>query len=403
MKKTIYLLLLSSILFACSKDKNNEILPKMTFADATFNVPKGCTQAIRILLDKPVATATQLKLNFAGTAIKGTDYTVESETISIKQGDKEAIVNITIPYTITESKKIEVSFAAPIVGYEFGRFVKASITTTLDKTTIFSFSKANDEIPGDNNTFNVNLFDQQGKAFNVVDATNINLEVNSSSTAVLGTHFRFKNNENFVKFPKGKNIGTFSIEVLKYEEGKTSIVLECGDKNGYFGGAVPQMTITIPKRMGDRLVGEWKGLDFYKLGEFVTSWGLDEQQKAALPTCTSSDIINFKSDKSFTITSAGKLKNYFRNCTWNVEGSDLITLGTSYPPEKYIAPRCNLSQVNYLFTSAKESLKAAKINVVITSTSEYKEVLVLQINEHGNDSDFSFIYSDPLTFRFIRK
>ena len=190
---------------------------------------------------------------------------------------------------------------------------------------------------------------------------------------------------------------------MKYEEGKNTIVLECGESAGYFGGAIPQMVITIPKRTNERVVGEWKGLDFYKLDGFATNWGLDAQQKAALPTCGPTDILNFKADKKFEITSNGKLKNYFVNTTWEISGSDVIYLSGSLPPEKYTAPRCNLGEVNYAFSAEKKNIKAAKINLFITSSSEHEEILVLQINEHGNDTDFSFIWGDPLTFRFVRK
>lgn len=403
MKKFFFLMLASLLMFACEKDEPAVELPTMSFADASYNVPKGCAQPIKLRLDEPVAIDTRVPLVFAGTAVKGTDYTVEKEYIDIPAGEKEGEVIVTVKYEITESKKIEVSITAPLTGYDFGRFPKAVITTTLEQTTIFSFAAPQGEIPGDNADFTVNLYDQQGNNFNVADVTNIALNVVSTSTAVEGTHFRFVDNKKHASFLKNKSNGTFSIEVIKYEEGKNTIVLECGDANGYFPGAVPQIEITIPKRMNERIVGEWKGLDFYKLDDFAIAWGLSEQQKAALPTCTSSDILNFKADNSFTITSSGKLKNYFRNTTWDIEGSDMIVLGMSYPPEKYVAPRCNLAQVNYLFSAEAEDLKAGKVNMFITSSSEHEEILVLQINQHGNSTDFSFIWGDPLTFRFIRK
>ncbi len=403
MKRIFSLLLLSLVLFACSKDEKKEILPTMTFADATYSVPKGCTQNVKILFDVAVESDFQLKVIYGGDAVKGVDFIVEDDFLTVKAGSKEAIFPVTIPFDIATSKKLEISFAAPVAGFEFGRFSKVSIISTLEQTTIFSFNLQKGEIPGDLNTFEVSLFDQQGKPFNVADETEVAINVSSSSTAVLGTHFAFKDGKSFASFRKGKSIGTIDIEVLKYEEGKNTIILELGDRNGYFTGAVSQLEITIPKRISERIIGEWKGLDFYKLGEFITSWGLDEQQGAALPTCTSTDILSFKADKSFTISSQGKLKNYFRNCTYNIEGSDMIFLGTSYPPERYIAPRCTMSVVNYAFSSTKEDLKEAKINLFITNSTEHGEILILQVNQHSNDTDFAFIWSDPLTFRFIRK
>jgi len=403
MKKIFFLMVASLLLFACEKDKPAEVLPTMSFADATFNVPKGCLQPIKLRLDEPVAVDTRVPLTFAGTAVKGTDYTVDAEYIDILAGEKEGQVVLTVKYDITASKQIEISITAPIVGYEFGRFSKAVVTTTMEQTTIFSFVQPKADISGDYAEFSVNLFDQQGKNFNVPDVTNIALSVSSASTATEGVHFRFRDNKKQAGFLKNKNIGTFTVEVIKYEEGKNTIILECGETNGYFPGAVPQIAITIPKRMNERLVGEWKGLDFYKLDDFAAAWGLTEQQKAALPTCTSSDVLNFKADKSFTISSTGKLNNYFRNTTWEIDGSDMIVLGMAFPPEKHVAPRCKLGQVNFLFSATGEQLKAAKINLFITSSNEHEEILVLQVNEHGNNSDFSFIWGDPLTFRFIRK
>lgn len=403
MKKIFYFLVASVLLFACSKEKDPVVLPKMTFAEATYNVPKGCEQQVKILLDEPVTADTRIKILFAGTAVKGTDYIANVDYIDVPAGEKVGTINIEVKYEITESKTIELSFLAPVEGYDFGRFPKAVLTTTLEQTTIFSFEKPNDEISGDIAEFGVSLFNQQGEPYSVSEESQILLNVLPTSTAVLGTHYKFTDNKNYASFLKNRSVGTFSIEVLQYEEGKNTIVIECGESNGYFGGAVPQIVITIPKRMNERVIGEWKGLDFYKLDGFAQAWGLTQQQKEAIPTCGPSDVISFNADNTFTITSNGKLKNYFVNTTWTMDGSDLIVLGMSYPPEKVNAPRFKMAQVNYAFSATKQDMKAAKINMFITSSSDHDQILVLQVNEHFNDTDFSFIWGDPLTFRFIRK
>ena len=391
------------LLFSCSSDDDPVVLPKITFAEATYSVPKGVTQHVKVLLDEPVVANTRVMLTFAGTAVEGTDYYAPERYVDVIAGEKSGSVAIQVKSDITESKTIELSFKDPIVGYDFGRFPKTVITTSLEKATIFSFATPKGEIPGDEAIFGVNLFDQQGDPLRVAAETKVSLKATPSSTAVLGTHYKFKDGDNFATILKDKGNGTFAIEVLKYEEGKNTIVLECGESAGYFGGAVPQIVITIPKRINERVVGEWKGLDFYKLDAFAEAWGLNAQQKAALPTCGPTDILNFKADKTFAITSNGKLKNYFVNTTWAINGSDLIVLGMAFPPEKYTAPRCNLGEVNFAFSADKKDMKAAKVNLFVTSSSEHEEILVLQINEHGNDTDFSFIWGDPLTFRFIRK
>lgn len=401
MKKVFYFVMALTLLIACSTEDDPIVLPKITFADATYTVPRGVDVEVKVLLDNPVESTTRINLEFEGTAKKGTDYTAESY-IQVEAGEKTGVLVVNASYDLEESKTIEVSFKEPVSGYEFGRFSKTVVTISMEQVTIFSFDKPKVIVYGDIEVIAVNLFDPKGNPHKVANETKIGLKVSDASTAVLGTHFKFVDGKDYATIDKDKSNGNFEIEVLKYEEGKSSIILECGEPDKYYYGAVSEIEIVIPKELNELIVGEWKGLDFYKLDDYVIGWGFDEQQKAALPTCGPTDIIKFNADKTFEISSQGKLKNYFVNTTWAIDGSDVIYLSYAYPPEKVTAPRCNLAAVNYEFSADVSDIKAAKVNLFVTSTSEHEEVLVLQINDYFNTTDFDFTWGDFLTFRFIR-
>ena len=408
MKKLFYMLMLSLLtLSSCKKDKLEvPALPKLTFVDAAYEVPKGASQQIRILLDKPVTSETEIALTFSGDAVKGTDYTVSADKFVVPANEKEAVILVTMSKDITEIKNIKLAMANAPAGYEFGRFFETNLKITLATTTIFSFATQTVDMIADEIAVGVMLLNQLGEIHKVTEATDIIIKVNESSTAVLGTHFRFKDNKDYASIAKKKNVGNVIIEFLKYEEGKTEIVLECGESAGYHGGTTPTVIVNLNQGMAARVVGEWVGYGFHRLDDFASGWWSDDSYKEKLPMALPTDVLNFKADGNLEVNLTGKLKNYLRNSTYKLEGSEITHIFTG-SAARVMTPICNLSAVNYKFSATAEELLAKKIHLTFVSDDKHDEILIVRIEQYdattADFGDLFYGYNELLPMQFVRK
>lgn len=414
MKKIIFMLLTAFVALTSCKENELEMgLPRVSFIDTELSIPKGVYREVKLILELAPTEDLKIPVTFVGDVIEGEDYVVTEKAFNFKAGEKESLLRINVPATITEGKEMVLEINEIPVGYRSGRFIKTKIITTTETTTIFSFTLPVGDLYAKSAPFEVNLTTMTGSSYNVPVETYIAIKTESNSTAIEGVHYRFLDEKNYVTILKNKNKGNVSIEILKYEAGKNQIVLSCGETSGYFEGTNAQTLITIHPLLEEQIIGEWVGLDFYNLESMLEGyWGISEEQKAMIPVPTPADRLKFKTDGTMEVNLTSKLKNYFMPCNWSVLDETFTLILGGRPAVKIQTPVVELSKANYNFNPTNENIRSVKISAYITSSNEHAEILFITLSYDGytnpfasyghSESGLDFIFED-LKFRFIRK
>lgn len=313
------------MLASCSSDDNNNGLPQIYIDQPFYTLAKGSV-TIDIKADQAPDTDVSIPVTFGGTALEGVDFTAPEKNITLKAGETETSLTLSrIEESIgDDNKELYVNLQKAPEGFSLGLMNYASITLLSNNGVIMSFSENTGKV-GFTGDFEINLGTMSGGRHKVKVATTFNLEIDESSTAIEGVHYEFTDGAK-VTVPKNKYQGTFSIKLLKKEEGKDKLVLRLANKDGYAVGSNGIMTITL--KGPDVFTGTWAFEKITNLDLFE-SYGEDISKA---PQGSVADQITFEGNSyeeyNFTPNITGDFKKYFgtetRKVTFKEEGDKIF-------------------------------------------------------------------------------
>ncbi|NLI37702.1 MAG: DUF4843 domain-containing protein [Bacteroidales bacterium] len=389
MRKFIYALLVTlvAITTSCSTS-DNTVVPQLNLGQAAYTLANG-TVKIKLEADAAPTTTMNVPVTISGTAVEGTDYTISGKSFELKAGEKEAFITLT-RVAVQDSKALTVTLGAAPQGYENGTMSYTTVNLLGKDAAVFSFENYADQLTL-SKQYTIVLQKADGSIYNASTATEFEVEVDPSSTAVEGTHFKFTNNVKTFTVNAGKSKGTISLDFLKLETGKNTIVLKLKEKTGFNYGNNDKLTITIvgPTTFN----GTWAFSQVSPDNKtwWNTSWGANTDD---LITGTSADQIKFEgsSYQSYTFTPniSGKLKNYFASActaTFMNERQEKMQEEGGMPPREVTLSVLKFDKINTNISATDSKVQAAVVGFRIFKNDNSEEILECTIYDYEPTAD----------------
>ena len=135
MKKLMLMLgVVSALAISCTKEK-----PTVSFAKSISVLMADAPLKVELTVSEATESALTVPVNFAGSAVKGGDYTVSSESFAFASGSTSATIEITPKDNFDEGKEIALSIVAPD-GYELGAIPSMVVSVENKEKISYSFS-----------------------------------------------------------------------------------------------------------------------------------------------------------------------------------------------------------------------------------------------------------------------
>ena len=357
MKKSLFMIfaaMTALFMVSCEPEDTVEV-PTVSFAVQPVNVDGVFTLTLMTSGYDSTDPVT-VPLDFSGSAVEFEDYRLSAEAFVI--GGAEPVNTITVTtLTTVPDKELTISLTAP-EGFVLGKI--PSVTLSLTPVKIYLSFETNAVSAPEAATVVLNTYDGQGTLKRVGQAMTFEVEVNTEkSTAELGTHFVFDSDEpeeNIQKVVVDANDleGALTINLVKYEEGHNTVVLNIKETENSPIGEYGEVAITFSGSLWDRLDGTWV------INEFVTDREYYEGMYGnagatgfeLFPTITQNDKITFDlSGNKFIPEFSGSFKDYFI-------GESSIKQGDYYDAYGMIDPAVllvELDNVNRWFSPTETS------------------------------------------------
>lgn len=399
MKRFILAFAAAIALFAACNPADKDYKPTVSFETAVPVVSDGVATLKITTSGFTTADPVTIPVAFGGDAVKGTDYEVSAEAFVIDGNASVTSITVT-PLVYGSGKTISATLAQGDT-YDFGKY-PTSQWTLADRLGVLSFT-TNKYMMTATASVQIGVYDNEGNGKKLETATEIEVEVDETkSTAVLGTHFQFKDDKASATIDSGESLGTVDLEFISLEEGKDKIVLKIKDDNRFGQGQYIETEITVVGPTWDKFDGKWvmnkviSDLAYLESinGEgWMTFNGLPEFNEADAITF---DLATGKCIPAFQST----LKNYFIGESNIVDGGEYeLRITLTLPPEIANLQLFELDNINRYFSETEASEdKTALIGVrIITDEETQAELLDLYIIDHTSKSFMPemFEFYDP--------
>ena len=357
MKKSLFMIFAAmTALFMVSCEPEDTVeFPTVSFAVQPVNVDGVFTLTLMTSGYDGTEPVT-VPLDFSGSAVEFEDYRLSAEAFVI--GGAEPVNTITVTtLTTVPDKELTISLTAP-EGFVLGKI--PSVTLSLTPVKIYLSFETNAVSAPEAATVVLNTYDGQGTLKRVGQAMTFEVEVNTEkSTAELGTHFVFDSDEpegDIQKVVVDANDleGALTINLVKYEEGHNTVVLNIKETENSPIGEYGEVAITFSGSLWDRLDGTWVINEFVTDREYYEGMYGDAGATGfeLFPTITQNDKITFDlSGNKFIPEFSGSFKDYFI-------GESSIKQGDYYDAYGMIDPAVllvELDNVNRWFSPTETS------------------------------------------------
>lgn len=409
MKKLLFAIIsLSLVAVGCDKTGPEEAMPTVSFEYEKALVENGKATLILSVENYNSSTPVTVPLELSGTATKDEDYMISSEAFVV--GGGAPVLAITVTPLQYSGETIIASVSAPS-GFMEGGIM--SVSMTLDAESLGYMGRVSFEQPKFNviSTVEMPVYivgTMDGEAEYVQFDTMISVNVDEESTAELGTHFKFVNDQQYAKIESGESYGSVAIEVLKYEEGKNTVILNIDDPR-FAGGQNITATITIADAYYEEMDGKWKIKELITDAETFNSLNYDmftEEELVGFPAYNQEDAFEFDFENwIFTPSFQSEFKNYFIGVS-NLEpaGDCEVYLDNNYPPTTADALLISMDNINRYFSSEDVSEdKQAFVGVRLITDEETQEQLlemfVLDYTSHSfckSMLDYAYMPEKPV-------
>lgn len=315
MKKLImFVFTAAAIAVGCTKEPT----PELSFDKSIY--PLLADGSVEVTVSSSVAPASDLSVGivFAGTAIKGTDYSVSAEKVVIAAGKKSGSLTITTKDNFSTSN-IELSLSLP-AGYVNGSVSSAKVTVDAKEKIIYSFD-ASEATVLDSYTIKINLKGvTSGDAFKASEQMEIPAKFTGDVESI-------KAEKKVFVVEKGSNVATLKIsaEELEFGDSKEVNVAVDAENAGarYVEGEVKSSKLNVTGALTlKKLVGTWtfdSVFDVEDLTYFFEEEGDDPDLLPLNNTGFSFTISEVKDGDEvtgykFTPSTTGDFAAYFREC-----------------------------------------------------------------------------------------
>lgn len=358
--------------------------PQLNFETFRYSLGKG-DLALTLSLEQPATHELRIPFALAGTAREGEDYSIASREFVFATGQTTASVSITRKNMDKASSIfVRLSGTAP-EGYIYGLKNYTQVELLGSDALIYSFAKAQDVLSYEQ-SYEMTVGKVTGETYRSAGQAKYALELDPTSTAVLGKHFEFVGSAEAV-VPNRRNTGTFKLRFLSLEAGHETIVLRFADRDGYARGTNPTLTLRITGP--DNFAGSWSLLKLANKDWINSSYGGFGVSADALVSVSDGDYMELSGNsyESYTLTPhfGGMLRNYFTKATTaTFKGAvdKILSETSSGRPPTINLTKLQLGEVNVRFSATETLLKPANIGLRFITTESDGRLLEMTIDEY---------------------
>lgn len=323
MKKLLFVLAAVATLFASCNPEAEVKTPSVSF------------QTAEPAVDGDEATFTVVVSNYTGTdpltipvlveteAVEGTDYTISAK--EFVWGGENPVTTITVTtLELGTGHNVKLTLQNP-EGIVPGKFMFSEVMLA-DKDVNVSFETSLIMTEAEYVPVKVVVTNAKGE-FEVEEDTEFTVSVNTEkSTALLGTHFEFDEEEmgfgDLAFVMEGESEGLLYIKILEVEEGKDKIVLRLDEPEGYGFGNYFEVEIRLVSYW-EKFAGKWEINEIISTAEFMENMGWwcsmkdwsEEETYADLPVYNADDALEIviidENTGVLKPSFQSNLKNYF--------------------------------------------------------------------------------------------
>lgn len=360
----------------------------LSFTQPAFFLPSQGSVAVVAKLTQPADRNISVPVNFGGTAEEGVDYTADKKEIDISAGQLADTIYLKSLGTV-KRRQIDLQIAQAPDGYDFGFYRSTSVPIAARPVLTATWDKTSYELKT-SVLVEMTLYNDTRKYTYPTTPVHVPLEVDPSSTAVLGTHFEFVGStEPELIMANNNSTARATIHLLKKEAGHDKLVLRLKESEYFLAGAENRTTITLTGSTDvSKMAGTWTltGLSNTDAIRNAADIVTDESDAANLPSnCPATDKITFRqnADGSLTLDTSGltgDLTKYLRNATYTMVNEQEEELWeTDYnSPEKGSVLTMNASLVNYYFSSTQVSERSANVGFRLLDNNRTLEMRIYQ-------------------------